>query len=84
MITENAFDRSVCFTFYKNYLEQSEIVKERSGAEAGYDCLAGIVKYALFQEEPENIEAKMIVDCLKYNIDNNQAKRQRGFEGKWG
>lgn len=79
----NKFDRSVCFTFFKNYLDQAEAIKNQLGAEKGYNFLTGIAKYGLFQEESEDETTKAMVDSLRYGIDSSQAKRQRTFEGWW-
>lgn len=82
-MTAEKFDRAICFTFFKNYLDQAEAIKDRLGAETGYNFLTGIAKYGLFQEESEDETAKAMVDSLKYGIDSSQAKRQRSFERQW-
>lgn len=77
------FDRSVCFTFYRNYLERAETLKGQSGYEAGYEYLANIAKYALFEEEPEDPTAQAILDGLKRGIDSNQERRKSGYDKRW-
>jgi len=82
MANDKEFDRSVCFTFYESYLTQAELIKEQYGANEAYDSLSGIIKYALYKEEPANIMAKIVLEGLKNTIDAGQAKRASGFAKK--
>ena len=45
------FDRSVCFSFFKSYLEQGEKVNKLYGAEAAYNYFIALIEYGLYQKE---------------------------------
>ena len=79
---DNEFNRSVCFTFFRSYLEQAELIAKEYGKDAGYDSMVAIVRYALFKEEPDGILPKIVVSGLKDAIDAGQEKRSKGFKGE--
>lgn len=78
-MTDKKFDRSVCFMFFECYLQQAQEIRRTYGDTAAYQCLEGICKYALYQEEPEDQMAKIVVTGLKNTIDAGQKKREIGF-----
>lgn len=78
-MTNKEFDRGVCFMFFECYLEQAQEIRQAYGDTAAYQCLEGICRYALYQEEPEDQLAKIVVTGLKNTIDAGQKKRANGF-----
>ena len=76
------FDRSVCFSFFKSYLEQGEKVNKLYGAEAAYNYFIALIEYGLYQKESEDELSNLLVSGLKNTIDANQKKRASAFESK--
>lgn len=81
-MNKKEFDRSVCFQFYKSYLEQGEQVKEQLGAEMCAEYFIALVRYGLYQEESNNPMIKMLIAGLKNTIDAGQEKRAKCFNGE--
>ena len=53
MRNNNVFDRSVAFTFYKEWKEDADTIEEDFGAEGKAKFYDAIINYALFEVEPE-------------------------------
>lgn len=76
------FDRSVCFTFFESYLEQGELINQNLGAEMCSNYFIALCKYALYQEEPDDMMIKILITGLKNTIDAGQNKRAKSFKGE--
>ena len=77
---KRVYDRSVCFTFFKEYYDHIESVKEKFGVEKAFDVLVAICEYALYKKEITDPEIKMLVgDSILSRIDESQRRRERVF-----
>ncbi len=74
------FDRTLCFSFYRSYLEQGELIREQLGDTECAKYFIALIRYGLFREEPSDIKTNMLMAGLKNTIDAGQEKRRRGFE----
>lgn len=82
-IRSDTFDRSVSFTFYREWAEMAEAIEEDYGKEGTADYLKAIINYALYEEEPEmNVPIKYFWPQLKEKIDASQEHRAKGFGGE--
>lgn len=80
MTQKKEFDRSICFTFYKEWAETVKEIEEEYGVEESYKFLMAIINYALYEEEPEKKGLiKLFFPTLKEKIDASQKNRARGF-----
>ena len=81
--TEKEFDRSVCFSFFEDYFQHVENVEKEFGIEVAYKVIMTIVKYGLYEEEPEDDRMKILVNkTILKSIDLSQKRRSRGFSGE--
>ena len=74
------FDRSMLVSFYESYLQPVRNIKERYGAEKGYDAFMALIEYGLYEKLSGD---PIIDDALEYTraqIDRSQAKRRRSYE----
>ena len=80
---EKEFDRSVCFSFFEDYCQHVENVEKEFGIETAYKVIMAIVKYGLYEEEPEDSKMKILVNkTILKSIDLSQKRRSRGFSGE--
>ena len=80
MRNNNVFDRSVAFTFYKEWKEDADTIEEDFGAEGKAKFYDAIINYALFEVEPEmKAPIKYFWNTIKEKIDASQGHRSRGF-----
>ena len=80
--SKKEFDRSICFTFFESYLEQGELVNMNLGSEACANYFIALCRYALYQEESDDLMIKMLISGLKNTIDAGQNKRAKSFKGE--
>lgn len=81
-MSKKEFDRSMCFTFFSDWERQAEKIAEMYGEDVGYRYLMGIIKYALYEEEPTDSMVQLFVEGLKGQIDGSQNRRARGFSSE--
>ena len=80
MSKEKVFDRSVAFTFYKEWKQDADTIEEDFGAEVKAAYYDAIINYALFESEPEmKAPIKYFWNSIKEKIDASQKNRSRGF-----
>lgn len=80
MSKENVFDRSVAFTFYKEWKQDADTIEEDFGAEVKAAYYDAIINYALFEIEPEmKAPIKYFWNSIKEKIDASQKNRSKGF-----
>ena len=80
---EKEFDRSICFSFFEDYCQHVEIVEKEFGIETAYKVIMAIVRYGLYEEEPEDDRMKILVNkTILKSIDLSQNRRARGFKGE--
>lgn len=83
MTTQKEFDRSVCFSFFEDYFQHVEIIEKEFGIKTAYKVIMAIVKYGLYEEEPEDDRMKILVNkTILKSIDLSQNRRARGFKGE--
>lgn len=81
MSKENVFDRSVAFTFYKEWKQDADTIEEDFGAEVKAAYYDAIINYALFEIEPEmKAPIKYFWNSIKEKIDASQKNRSKGFK----
>lgn len=80
MSKEKVFDRSVAFTFYKEWKQDADTIEEDFGAEVKAAYYDAIINYALFEIEPEmKAPIKYFWNSIKEKIDASQKNRSKGF-----
>lgn len=80
MTTTKEFDRSIAFTFYREWKEDADTIEEDFGAEGKAKFYDAIINYALFEVEPEmKAPIKYFWNTIKEKIDASQGHRARGF-----
>ena len=80
MSKEKVFDRSVAFTFYKEWKQDADTIEEDFGAEVKAAYYDAIINYALFEIEPEmKAPIKYFWNSIKEKIDASQKNRSRSF-----
>ena len=80
MSKEKVFDRSVAFTFYKEWKHDADTIEEDFGAEVKAAYYDAIINYALFEIEPEmKAPIKYFWNSIKEKIDASQKNRSKGF-----
>ena len=80
MSKEKVFDRSVAFTFYKEWKQDADTIEEDFGVEVKAAYYDAIINYALFEIEPEmKAPIKYFWNSIKEKIDASQKNRSRGF-----
>ena len=80
MSKEKVFDRSVAFTFYKEWKQDADTIEEDFGAEVKAEYYDAIINYALFEIEPEmKAPIKYFWNSIKEKIDASQKNRSKGF-----
>lgn len=85
MRNNNVFDRSVAFTFYKEWKEDADTIEEDFGAEGKAKFYDAIINYALFEIEPEmKAPIKYFWNTIKEKIDASQKNRSKGFREDTG
>ena len=85
MRNNNVFDRSVAFTFYKEWKEDADTIEEDFGAEGKAKFYDAIINYALFEAEPEmKAPIKYFWNTIKEKIDASQKNRSKGFREDTG
>ena len=85
MRNNNVFDRSVAFTFYKEWKEDADTIEEDFGAEGKAKFYDAIINYALFEVEPEmKAPIKYFWNTIKEKIDASQKNRSKGFREDTG
>lgn len=57
----NEPDNKTSFTFYREYLDQIELIAKEYDTETAYDVLVDIARYKLYGKEPDNLLAKNII-----------------------
>lgn len=75
----NNYKRNVCFTFFESYLQQGELIKEQFGDEKCAEYFISLIRYALYEETPDDPIIRIFITGLMNTIDANQEKRKRGF-----
>lgn len=82
-MTNSIFDRSICFTFFGNWLESLEAMEnEHSADDTAYQMFKTIARYSLFGEEPvpeTNSVLGIMWPILRREIDSSVSNRRRGF-----
>ena len=79
-MTNKEFDRSVAFTFYKEWKEDADIIEEDYGYEGKVKFYDAIIDYALYEIDPEmKPPVKYFWNTIKEKIDASQEHRSRGF-----
>ena len=74
--TKKIFDRSVAFTFYKEWKQDADNIEEDFGAEVKAAYYDAIINYALFEIEPEmKATIKYFWNSIKEKIDTSQNNR---------
>lgn len=74
------FDRSVAFTFYREWKEDADAIEEDYGFEGKAKFYDSVIEYALFEIEPEmKPPIKYFWKTIKEKIDASQMHRARGF-----
>ena len=77
------FDRSRCFTFFKDYHEQIMLVKEQYGLEKAFEVYEAIVNYGLYEKEITDPKIKLLTGATTFaNIESSQRKRSSCFAGE--
>ena len=85
MRNNNVFDRSVAFTFYKEWKQDADTIEEDFGAEVKAAYYDAIINYALFEIEPEmKAPIKYFWNSIKEKIDSSQKNRSKGFREDTG
>ena len=80
MSKEKIFDRSVAFTFYKEWKQDADTIEEDFGIEVKAAYYDAIINYALFEIEPEmKAPIKYFWNSIKEKIDASQKNRSRSF-----
>lgn len=80
MRNNNVFDRSVAFTFYKEWKQDADTIEEDFGSEVKAAYYDAIINYALFEIEPEmKAPIKYFWNSIKEKIDSSQKNRSKGF-----
>lgn len=80
MRNNKVFDRSVAFTFYKEWKQDADTIEEDFGAEVKAAYYDAIINYALFEIEPEmKAPIKYFWNSIKEKIDASQKNRSKGF-----
>lgn len=83
MASEKEFNRSVCFTFFEDYLQHVENVEKEFGVETAYEVLITIAKYGLYKELPKDNKMKILVNStILKSLDLSQDRRAKGFKGE--
>lgn len=80
-MSKKEFDRSIAFTFYREWLETAQVIEEEHGTEAVAEYLLALANYALHKIEPQrkNGPLKLLWPQTKEKIDASQEHRARGF-----
>lgn len=74
------FDRSVAFTFYREWKEDADVIEEDYGSEGKAKFYDSVIEYALFEIEPEmKPPIKYFWKTIKEKIDASQMHRAKGF-----
>lgn len=78
-----AFDRSVCFTFYGDYLATLEGIEQMSGTEAAYTAFKILAKYSLYGEQPDPAcnPWGFAWPMVERKAKDNVMRRQQAIEG---
>lgn len=77
------FDRSRCFTFFKDYHEQIMLVKTEYGIDKAFEVYEAIVNYGLYGTEITDSKLKMMMGTSTItSIENSQSKRAKCFAGE--
>lgn len=80
MNNNKEFDRSVAFTFYKEWKQDADTIEEDFGSEGKAAYYDAIANYALFEIEPEmKAPIKYFWSSIKERIDASQSHRAKGF-----
>ncbi len=83
LMNKKEFDRSVCFTFFGNWLDCLKAMEnEYSLEDKAYQMFKIIARYALYEEAPDcstDPTLPMVWPLLKQQIDASVANRKRGF-----
>lgn len=80
MSINKEFDRSIAFTFYKEWKEDADMIEEDYGYEGKAKFYDAIIDYALYEIEPEmRPPVKYFWNTIKEKIDASQEHRSRGF-----
>lgn len=83
MKQEKEFDRSICFTFYKDFHEQIMDVKRDFGIEQAFEVYEAIANYGLYGTEIEKGKLRTLTGNLTFSkIDGSQENRARWFNGE--
>ena len=83
MKQEKEFDRSICFTFYKDFHEQIMDVKRDFGLEEAFEVYEAIANYGLFGTEIEKGRIRTLVSNSTISkIENSQENRAKWFNGE--
>lgn len=77
------FDRSICFTFYKDFHEQIMDVKRDFGIEQAFEVYEAIVNYGLYGKEIEKGRLRTLVGNTTISkVESSQENRSRWFNGE--
>ena len=79
-MSNKEFNRSIAFTFYKEWKEDADSIEEDFGSDGKVRFYDAIINYALFEIEPEmKAPVKYFWSTIKEKIDASQEHRSRGF-----
>lgn len=83
MKQEKEFDRSICFTFYRDFHEQIMDVKRDFGIEQAFEVYKAIVNHGLYGIEPEKGKIRTLTGNTVFDkIEGSQENRAKWFNGE--
>lgn len=86
--SDKNYDRSVCFTMYRNWVETGYVIEEAYGIEASLTWRKLIENYCLYGNAPEweslpeeyTLPLKLAWNGIQGNVDAELAKRKKYFK----
>ena len=83
MKQEKEFDRSHCFTFYKDFHEQIMDVKRDFGLEQAFEVYEAIANYGLYGTEIKKGKLRTLVgNATITKVESSQENRAKWFKGE--
>ena len=80
--SKKAFDSTVCFTFFRTWVESIQDVKDYMGETAAFCLYSAIADYSMYDIEPDFSEypfLRAVWRTIEREIDSSIDNRKRGF-----
>lgn len=80
---KTAFDRTVCFTFFGDYLAALEGIEQTNGAESAYTAFKILARFSLYGEQPDpaNNPWGFAWPMVERKARDNISRRKQAIEG---